>query len=77
MPSASTAAVTMFSVAPTLGNGSTMSAPCSRSARGVQLAVGELELGAHRLEGGDVHVDRAGAEVVAARASTGAPRRSG
>ncbi len=33
VPAASTAAVTMFSVAPTLGNGSTMSAPCSRSAR--------------------------------------------
>ena len=34
--------------------------------RGVQLAVGELERGAHRLQPGDVHVDRAGAEVVAA-----------
>ena len=31
-PSASTAAVTMFSVAPTLGNGNVMSAPRRRSA---------------------------------------------
>ena len=31
-PSAKTAAVTMFSVAPTLGNGNVTSAPCSRSA---------------------------------------------
>ena len=42
------------------------SAPCSRSARRVQLAVAELERRAHRLQPGDVHVDRAGAEVVAA-----------
>ena len=33
---------------------------------GLDLAVAELELRAHRLEAGDVHVDRAGAEVVAA-----------
>ena len=32
VPSANTAAVTMFSVAPTLGNENAMSAPCSRSA---------------------------------------------
>jgi hypothetical protein len=35
--------------------------------RRVQLAVGELERRAHRLQPGDVHVDRARTEVVAAR----------
>ena len=48
------------------GTPNTMSAPCSRSARRLELAVAELELGTHLLQPGDVHVDRAGAEVVAA-----------
>ena len=66
VPLASTAASSRFSVAPTLGNSSTMRAPNSSSARASMYAVAKLELGAHLLEAAQVHVDRAGPEVVAA-----------
>ena len=66
VPLATTAAMRMFSVAPTLGNSRVMSAPSSTSARRLEVAVAQLERRPHRLEAGEVHVDRAGAEVVAA-----------
>ena len=65
-PSANTAAVTMFSVAPTLGNPKRDLGAVQAVGGRLQLAVAELELGTHRLQPGDVHVDRPGAEVVAA-----------
>ena len=65
-PSANTAAVTMFSVAPTLGNGERDVGAVQPVGGRLDLAVAELERRAHRLQPGDVHVDRPGAEVVAA-----------
>ena len=67
VPLASTAAVMRFSVAPTLGNSSTMPrAVQQRRARACDEAVRDLDLGAHRLEPAEVHVDLAAADVVAA-----------
>ena len=66
VPLASTAAHMRFSVAPTLGNSSTIRAPCSASRVRVHEAVRDLDLGAHRLEAAQVHVDLAAADVVAA-----------
>ena len=66
VPLASTAAHMRFSVAPTLGNSSTTRAPCERVAARVHEAVLDLDVGAHRLEAAQVHVDLAAADVVAA-----------
>ena len=56
----------MFSVAPTLGKSKRDVGAVQPVGEGLDVAVAELERRAHRLEAGDVHVDRAGAEVVAA-----------
>ena len=66
VPRASTAAVRMFSVAPTLGKSSRMSAPASPwGAVGDEVAVGHVHLGAQRLETGRVQVEPARADGVA------------
>ena len=64
-PLASTAAVSRFSVAPTLGNSSTTRAPDSRFARASMKPCTTCELDAHRFEPAEVHVERAAADVVA------------
>ena len=56
----------MFSVAPTLGKANVIVGAVQPVGRRLELAVAELERRPHRLQPGDVHVDRAGAEVVAA-----------
>ena len=55
------------SVAPTLGNSSTTRAPGERVAARLDEPVADIELGAHRLERREVHVELAAADVVAAR----------
>ena len=65
-PLASTAAVTRFSVAPTLGNSSTMRAPFSLWQRACDESVRDLELRAHRVQAAEVHVELATPDVVAA-----------
>ena len=55
-----------FSVAPTLGYSSTIRVPDERVGLALDVAVGGREPGAERLEAPQVHVDRPGAEVVAA-----------
>ena len=65
-PLASTAAVSRFSVAPTLGNSSTTRAPREPVGARLDEAVHDVELDAHRLEAAEVHVELAAADVVAA-----------
>ena len=65
-PSASTAAVTMFSVAPTLGNGNVMSRAAQAVGRRLDLAVAELERPRPSPEPGRRACRSAGAEVVPA-----------
>ena len=64
-PLASTAAVSRFSVAPTLGNSSTTRAPGQAVGARLDEAVHDVELDAHRLEPAEVHVELAAADVVA------------
>ena len=66
-PLASTAAISRFSVAPTLGKSSQIVAPCSPpGADGDDEAVLAGDLGAHPGQAGDVHVQPARADRVAA-----------
>ena len=68
MPSARTAAIRMFSVAPTLGKSSQISAPVQAVRRvGDHEAVLAGDVGAELGQAGDVHVEAAGADRVAAR----------
>ena len=67
-PLASTAAISRFSVAPTLGKSSQIVAPRSPAGRGGDdEAVLAGDLRAHPGQPGDVHVQPAGADRVAAR----------
>ena len=77
VPLASTAAVSRFSVAPTLGNSSTIARRRrARSRARLDEAVHDVDLGAHRLEAAEVHVELAAPDVVAAGHRDRAPRRS-
>ena len=68
VPSASTAAISTFSVAPTLGKSSQTVAPVEPLRRaGDDVAVLVLELGAELGQPGDVEVERPAADRVAAR----------
>ena len=68
VPSASTAAISRFSVAPTLGKSSQSFAPVSRPATSATTKPCSMRTFAPELgQPGDVHVQAAGADVVAAR----------
>ena len=76
-PSAATAAMSMFSVAPTRGELEVhVSAAQAVRRRGVQNAVIHVERNAQGLQAHQVHVDLAGADLAAAGHGHAAPRRS-
>ena len=66
VPFAWTAAVKMFSVAPTLGNSKRDVCAAQTVGGGLDIAVPQFERRTHRLESLEMHVDRAAAEIVAA-----------
>jgi hypothetical protein len=75
-PSASVAAIMRFSVPVTVTVSSTRRAPCSGRAR-LDVAVFDVNVGAHGLQAGDVDVDRARADRAAAgQRHIGAPKRA-
>ena len=66
-PSASTAAVSRFSVAPTRREVEGDVGAVEPVGERLEVPVAELERGPHRFQARHVHVDRTGTEIVAAR----------